>query len=146
MVVGNTETGDVELDLCHRIVALRPKDFAIAGTRRNLWPSWELPPDGLIPAGSTFVELTTIRHDVHSDGNGRFLDFQILERFASGPSPKERQAARARFFALYDALHMSEGWTGEASGGIYTDIRAIDGPRHLPDSHYVLNVTAWRPG
>lgn len=145
MVVANTTTGDVELDICHRIVALGGADWVLQG-KRNLWPATEQPPDGETPDAATFVELTTIRHAIHSDGNLRDLDFQILHRFSKSPSAAGRQVARKRFFALYDVLHLSEGFTGVASGGVYTDLRAIDAPRFLEDRHYVLNITAWRVG
>lgn len=142
----NLPTGDPELHLARRIIALRPGDFAIAGSKRNLWTTEEQPPDGAVGVAGFFIDLTTTRNPGSNTASYRDFDLQILARIDNARGKAERAKAMRTMRALYDALHRSGEWTDDEDGARYVEVLAIDGPVHLADRHIALNVTMKRDG
>lgn len=141
----NLPTGDPELHLARRIVALRPGDFALTG-RRNLWTSEEQPPDGAVGVAAYFVELTTTRNPGSNTASYRDFDVQILARIDTAKGKGERAKVMRVMRDLYDALHRCGEWTDAVDGARYVEVLALDGPLHLQDRHISLNVTMKRDG
>lgn len=141
----NLPTGDPELHLARRIVALRPGDFALTG-RRNLWTSEEQPPDGAVGVAAYFVELTTTRNPGSNTASYREFDVQILARIDTSRGKGERAKVMRVMRDLYDTLHRCGEWTDAVDGARYVEVLALDGPLHLQDRHIALNVTMKRDG
>lgn len=141
----NLPTGDPELHLARRIVALRPADFALGG-KRNLWTGEEQPPDGAVGVVGYFVDLTTTRNPGSNTASYRDFDLQILARLDRARGKAERARVMKIMRDLYDALHRSGEWTDPVDGARYVEVLAIDGPVHLQDRHISLNVTMKRDG
>lgn len=138
--------GDMELDICHRIVELAGSRWVLQGPRRNLWQGPEQPPDGVVPVVASFVEISGLFRIAHNDGDVRDLQVQVLHRFAKGPSPRERQAAKALMGDLYGALHRTLSFTGVATEATYLGILCVDLPFVLEDRYVSLNLTVTRDG
>lgn len=141
----NLPTGDPELHLARRIVALRPADFQITG-KRNLWTTEEQPPDGAVGVAGYFLDLTTTRNPGSNTASYRDFDVQILARIDNARGKAERAKSMRVMRDLYDALHRSGAWTDPVDGARYVELLAIDGPVHLADRHIALNVTMKRDG
>lgn len=138
------KTGDVELDVAARIVALGVTGAVVAGPGRNLWTSSEQPPDGERGAVGTFIELSMGRNGGTNDSVLREFDVQILHRFVPGPQKREERAARDRMLAIYEALHRSGEFIGKDSKGRYVEVIAIDVPVLLEPRYWVCNFTLYR--
>ena len=141
-----SKTGDVEIDVAKRIIALGVPGLVIAGSARNLWTSAEAPPDGQVGHLMTTVELTTGRNPGTNDSVQREFDVQVLHRFAPGPSRKEEAAARKLALAIYEALHRSGVFVGADSGARYVEVLALDVPVFLEPRYFSSNYTFYRDG
>ena len=138
-------TPDVASDVATRAVALLPDDWFLSGARRNVWVGLERTAAGAVPLLALFALAAGERHAIHSDGQTRELDVQLLIRCER--DKWDDGWARAR--RLYDALHLSGPF--DVGAVSYIDIRAFDAPAPLPgdgnDPHYfALNVSAWYDG
>lgn len=142
----NTPTGDIEAHLARRIVALRPADFVFAGSKRNVWLSRELPPDGVVGVGATSIELTTGRNGGSNTDSQRAFDLQVLHRFDSARGKDEMARARARATNLYDAIHRSGDFIDPIDDARYIEVLALDVPVFLEDRYWSFNVTLLRDG
>lgn len=135
-------TPDVEGDLINRLIALVPSVF----NRRNTFPGEEVPTGGEVPLEAHFVRWYGESRQIHYSGQGRELMVQIQSRHArDGWTPTRRAAAMKRLREVYDAIHLSGGWTA-TDGTIYVDIRAVDAPNELPSAYFALNVAVWYRG
>lgn len=141
----NLPTGDVEMHLARRIVALRPGDFALAG-KRNVWTTFEPPPDGLVGLDATVIEHTTTRNPGSNTASYREHDLQILHRYDTAKGKAERARVGKAMRDLYDALHRCGEWTDVVENARYVECLALDGPLHLEDRYWALNVSLRRDG
>jgi hypothetical protein len=136
-------TPDVEQDLIARIIVLAPSlGFIASGDKCNISPGPVQEHGGEVKLHHTFVHFYNERRRTHYDGQGRELLVQITSRFArDGYTPQRRAEAAARQRLLYDAIHLSGGWTtGPRS---YLDIRAVDAPNELQPAYFAMNVAVW---
>lgn len=142
-------TPDVEAHLIARIVALvggAPPVYVASGDGENITPGPEQPVGGRIKLAHTFVRRYAERRRLFYGGQGREFLCQIVQRFAhDGPDDQRRAAARVKVDALYDAIHLSGGFTA-AGGVLYLDIRAIDAPNELQPAYFATNVAVWHNG
>lgn len=140
-------TPNIEADVIDRLVTLRPLLFQASTGPRNTWPGLEHPVGGLIANDATFIRAFAERTRIHSGGQWREVDVQILRRFGRGSERLQHAAglyARALDDArdVYDALHLSGAFTG-ASGANYLEVRAIGGPDFLEPCYFSLNFSFW---
>lgn len=142
----NTPTGDVEMHLARRVCALRPADFRVTGTPRNLWLSRELSPDGVVGVGATSIELVTGRNGGSNTDSQRAFDLQILHRFDTARGKDEMKKARERATNLYDVLHRSGEFVDDDDDARYIEVLALDVPVFLEDRYWSFNVTLLRDG
>jgi hypothetical protein len=115
---------------------------------RNVWPGLEQPVGGLVREAASFVRVFAERSRIHSDGQWRELDVQILRRFArqeahirhnGGAYAQALEDARA----TYDSLQLLGAFTGGVSAAAYFDVRAIAAPQFVDPCYFSLNFTFW---
>ncbi len=135
-------TPDVESDLIERLVELVPSVF----NARNTFAGEEQRTGGEVPLEATFVRWYGEARQIHYTGQGRELMVQIMRRHAvDGWTPRRRAEAMKKLREVYDAIHLSGGWTS-TGGTIYVDIRAVDAPNELPGAYFAINVAVWYRG
>lgn len=140
-------TPDVENDLIARLVALAAAHFSVGGSlARNVFPGPVVDEGGEYPLDAWFVHLYSEDRELHYDGQGRYFRVQITRRFArDGWGPIKRAAAMTIMRAVYDAIHLSGGWTA-GGGAVYLDIRAVDFPVELQPAYFSMNIHVWHRG